>query len=52
MIKVWLCLISLALANFFIEAWHDVPNYSLALEITWSQMWALIIYHFIWEDHK
>ena len=50
MSKVWLCLLSLLLANFLVEAWRDVPNYLDATMTTWSQMWALIIYYFIWED--
>lgn len=50
MIKVIYCLISLALANFLIEYWHDVPSYAEAAKATWSQMWALIIYHFLWEE--
>ena len=49
MSKVWMCLLSLLLANFIIEYWHDIPNYMEAAKITWSQMWALIIYHFLWE---
>jgi len=47
--KVWYCLLSLFIANFLVESWHDVPNYAEAAKVTWSQMWALIIYHFIWE---
>lgn len=47
--NVILCLVTLALANFMVEAWHDVPNYEEAAKITWSQIWALIIYHVLWE---
>ena len=50
MSKVWLCLLSLLLANFLVEAWRDVPNYIDAAKTTWSQMWALIIYYFLWEE--
>lgn len=48
--NVILCLITLALANYIVEAWHDVPDYMEAVKITWSQMWALIIYHVLWEN--
>jgi len=52
MIKVLICFISLALANYIVEGLHDVPNYEEAAKVSWTQLWALVIYHFIWEDNK
>lgn len=48
--NVILCLITLALANYIVEAWKDVPDYVHAGFTTWSQVWALIIYHVLWEN--
>lgn len=46
---VVMCIISLALANFGVEWFHnDVPNYLDALAITWHQLCALLIYYFLW----
>lgn len=50
--NVILCLITLALANYIVQGLHDVPNYAEAAKVTWSQMWALIIYYVLWEDNK
>ena len=50
MSKVIYCLISLLLANLMVEHFREISNYEDAIKTTWSQMWALIIYHFIWED--
>jgi len=49
MSRVLVCLVSLALANFLVESWKDIADYEHAAFATWSQAWALIIYHFIWE---
>jgi hypothetical protein len=48
MSKIWYCVISLLIANLFVEYWRDVPDYLEVAKITWSQMWALLLYYFIW----
>jgi hypothetical protein len=46
--KVVICVICLGLANFAVAALHADPHYQSALGTTWSQAWAVLIYHFIW----
>ena len=48
MFGVIVCIVSVALANFGVQAFHEVPNYQDALSTTWSQAWAVLIYYFIW----
>ncbi len=50
MSKVLICILSLALADFGVEYFKEVPNYIQAGTITFHQFLALAIYHFIWED--
>ena len=49
MIGVILCTIALALANFGVEAFRDVPSYIDAAMITWNQFFAIMIYYIFWE---
>lgn len=42
------CVICLAIANFGVEAFREVSDYSDALKTTWDQMWAVGIYYLIW----
>jgi len=48
--KVWYCVLSFLIANLLVESWKDVSDYEHAISLTWSQMWALVIYYFIWEE--
>ena len=48
MFGVIVCIVCLALANFGVAAFHEVPHYQSALGTTWSQAWAVLIYYFIW----
>jgi hypothetical protein len=41
-------IVCLALANFGIEAFREVPNYLEAGKTTWNQLVAVLIYYFIW----
>lgn len=52
MAGVIVCIISLALANFGVQAFHEVPNYQGALGTTWNQAWAIGIYYFIWAKDR
>lgn len=48
MVNVIICIMSFAIANFGIAAFHEVPHYQSALGTTWSQAVAVLIYHLIW----
>lgn len=48
MIGVIICIISFAIANFGVEAFHEVPDYMEAVKTTWNQAWAVGVYYFIW----
>ncbi len=48
MIGVIVCIVSFALANFVVAAFHTEPHYQDALGTTWSQAWAVLVYYFIW----
>ena len=48
MIGVIICIISFAIANFGVEAFHEVPHYMEAVKTTWNQAWAVGAYYFIW----
>ena len=43
-----ICVVCLGLANFGAEAFREVPNYIEASKTTWSQLWAIGMYYFIW----
>lgn len=42
------CVISLAIATFGVEAFREVPNYMDAAKATWNQACAIGVYYFIW----
>ena len=46
--SVIVCSISFAIADFGVEYFRDVPNYSDAAHATWNQFVALMTYYFIW----
>jgi hypothetical protein len=48
MVGVIICIICLALANFGIEAFREVPNYHAEFSTTWNQGMAVLIYYCIW----
>jgi hypothetical protein len=48
MLGVIICTISLALANFGVEAWRDTSDYVHAGLITWEQFVAITIYYWLW----
>lgn len=48
MLGVIICIVSLAIANFGIEAFSEVPNYLVATKTTLNQISAVLIYYFIW----
>jgi hypothetical protein len=48
MVSVITCIVCFALANFGVQAFHEVPDYQGALGTSWSQAWAVMIYYFIW----
>lgn len=43
-----ICVVCLAIANFGVAAFREVPNYLDAAQITWNQLWAIGIYYLIW----
>ncbi len=43
-----ICSLTMILACFLVEAWHDVPNYGKALETGWNQTVAILIYYWLW----
>ena len=45
---VVMCIISLLLGNLSAEWFRDAPIYANAVEATWHQLCALLIYYFIW----
>jgi hypothetical protein len=51
MFGVIICVVSLAIANFGVQAFHEVPNYQDSLNITWNQGCAVLIYYFIWSKN-
>lgn len=50
--SVILCTISLALANFGVEWFRDVPNYIHAGEVTWHQFLGIVIYYILWTKNE
>jgi hypothetical protein len=48
LVSAIVCVICLGLANFGVEAFREVSDYSDALKTTWNQAWAIGIYYFIW----
>jgi hypothetical protein len=51
MVGVIVCVVSLALANYGVQAFHEVPDYQDSLSTTWNQGWAVLIYYFIWSKN-
>jgi uncharacterized membrane protein (DUF373 family) len=42
------CALSLILANFLVEAFHNVPDYVEAAHISFEQCVAIAIYSWLW----
>lgn len=43
-----ICSISLMIANFMVEWFHDVPNYDAATLASWHQFVAIMVFYFVW----
>jgi len=43
-----ICVLSLIAANFGVESFDDVPNYTHALLVSWHQLVAIGIYNWLW----
>lgn len=50
MFGVIVCIVCLAIANFGVTAFHEVPDYMEAGKITWNQFVAVMIYYFFWAE--
>lgn len=50
MFGVIVCIVCLAIANFGVEAFREVPNYIEAVKVTWNQLVAVMIYYFFWAN--
>jgi hypothetical protein len=44
---IW-CTVSLGLANFGVEAFREIPDYLHAASLTWNELLAISVYHYIW----
>jgi hypothetical protein len=42
------CALSLVAANFLVEYWRAVPDYTDAMRIGWEQCVAIAIYNWLW----
>lgn len=51
MIDLIACIVSIGIANFAVEYFTDA-NYIQAANLTYQQLLALAIYHFIWVRNK
>ena len=50
MFGVIVCIVCLAIANFGVEAFREVPHYMEAVKVTWNQLVAVMIYYFFWAN--